>query len=349
MATATEEGGPMRITRTRTAARSAVRRPVRSPARTAAGVAVCALVLGALPAGAAHAGAPAPERGAAAPLHSRPASDGVRLIPLQGAVNVRDLGGYRTYDGERVRYGQVFRADALSKLTDADVTTLAGLGLKKVVDFRVPAEVRNDGPDRLPAGLTPTSRPVNDNGLFTTLMTVIGSRDPVKQEEMLGNGKADAFMRDVYRTFVTDASNRSQFATTLRDVAGGGGGGGGGKGSPGSPLLYHCTAGKDRTGWTSYLLLRAVGVPEHTAVGDFLASNTYRAAYDAKVREGLKQGGLMQNPDLLIPLQEVRTGYLEAALTEVKQKYGSLSGYLRNGLGLDARTILALRDRMVGL
>ncbi|MEV8313051.1 tyrosine-protein phosphatase [Streptomyces sp. NPDC059900] len=337
MATATEEGGPMRIPSTRTAARSA--------ARTAAGVAVCALALGALPAGTAHAGSAAgtaSERGAArhaAPLHSRPASDGVRLVPLQGAVNVRDLGGYRTYDGERVRYGQVFRADALSKLTDADVTTLAGLGLKKVIDFRVPAEVRSDGPDRLPAGLAPTSRPVNDNGLFTTLMTVIGSRDPVKQEEMLGNGKAEAFMRDVYRTFVTDASNRSQFATTLRDIA---------RGGKGSPLLYHCTAGKDRTGWTSYLLLRAVGIPGSTATGDFLASNTYRAAYDAKVREGLKQGGLMQNPDLLIPLQEVRTGYLEAALAEAERQYGSLGGYLSKGLGLDPRTILALRDRMVG-
>ncbi|MFC8129289.1 tyrosine-protein phosphatase [Streptomyces sp. NPDC057302] len=310
--------------------------------RTAVGVALCTLALGTLPAWAAHAEPAAPERGTArhAPHHpSRPASDGVRRIPLQGAVNVRDLGGYRTYDGERVRYGQVFRADALAKLTDADVATLAGLGLKKVVDFRVPAEVQYDGPDRLPAGLTPTSRAISDNGLFATLMTVIGSRDPVKQEEMLGNGKADAFMRDVYRTFVADAGNRAQFAATLRDIAHGG---------KASPLLYHCTAGKDRTGWTSYLLLRAVGVPEHTAVGDFLASNTYRAAYDAKVREGLKQSGLMQNPDLLIPLQEVRTGYLDAALDKVKEKYGSLGGYLQKGLGLDARTILALRQRMVG-
>ncbi|WP_367040850.1 tyrosine-protein phosphatase [Streptomyces sp. Je 1-332] len=311
--------------------------------RTAVGVALSALALGTLPAWAAHAepaGSTAPDRGTArhAPLHPRPASDGVRQIPLQGAVNVRDLGGYRTYDGDRVRYGQVYRADALAKLTDADVATLAGLRLKKVVDFRVPAEVQYDGPDRLPAGLTPTARPVSDNGLFATLMTVIGSRDPVKQEEMLGNGKADAFMRDVYRSFVTDGPNRAQFAATLRDIA---------RGSKAAPLLYHCTAGKDRTGWTSYLLLRAVGVPERTAVGDFLASNTYRAAYDAKVREGLKQSGLMQNPDLLIPLQEVRTGYLEAALTEVTKQYGSFANYLRKGLGLDTRTILALRERMV--
>lgn len=308
--------------------------------RTAVGVAITALALGALPTWAAHAEPSAPARGTAqhAPHHPRPAHDGVRQIALQGAVNVRDVGGYRTYDGDRVRYGQVFRADALSKLTDADVGTLAKLGLKKVVDFRVPAEVQYDGSDRLPAGLTPTSRAISDNGLFATLMAAIGSKDPVKQEEMLGNGKAEAFMRDVYPTFVNDAANRAQFGATLRDIA---------RGGKKAPLLYHCTSGKDRTGWTSYLLLRAIGVPERTAVRDFLASNTYRAAHDAKVREGLKQSGMMQNPDLLIPLQEVRTSYLEAALDEVEKEYGSLDRYLRKGLGLDTRTIVALRERMV--
>ncbi|WP_055565443.1 tyrosine-protein phosphatase, partial [Streptomyces atriruber] len=228
-------------------------------------------------------------------------------------------------------------ADGLSKLTDADLGTVAGLGLKKVIDFRVPAEVQYDGADRLPAGLSPTSRPITDNGLFTQLLTAIGSKDPVKQEEMLGNGKAAAFMRDVYRTFVTDSGNRAQFAATLRDVA-----------DSRSPLLYHCTSGKDRTGWTTYLLLRLVGVPERTAAGDYLASNTYRAAYDAKLREALKQGGLMQNPDLIIPLQEVRADYLDTALAEAAQRYGGFQGYLTRGLGLDAGTILKLRGRMVG-
>ncbi|MYY87509.1 MULTISPECIES: tyrosine-protein phosphatase [unclassified Streptomyces] len=305
-----------------------------SRTRTATGLAISALALGTLPAWA----APSEAAAHAAPRHTATASvTAGRLVPLQGAVNVRDVGGHRTYDGERVREGRVYRADGLSKLTDTDLGTLAGLGLTKVIDFRVPAEVQYDGVDRLPAGLSPTARPVTDNGLFTRLLTAIGSRDPVKQEEMLGSGKAAAFMRDVYRTFVTDAANRAQFAATLRDIA-----------SSRSPLLYHCTSGKDRTGWTTYLLLRLVGVPERTAAGDYLASNTYRAAYDAKVREGLKQGGFMQNPDLIIPLQEVRADYLDTALAEATQRYGGFSGYLTEGLGLDARTVLRLRDRMVG-
>ncbi|MGV9882922.1 tyrosine-protein phosphatase [Streptomyces sp. NPDC003006] len=307
-----------------------------SRTRTAAGLAISSLVLGALPGWAAHAEPLAP--GAPGHASHQPAAyDTGRHIPLQGAVNVRDVGGHRTYDGERVRRGQVFRADALSKLTDADLATLSGLGLKKAVDFRVPAEVQYDGPDRLPAGVAPVSRPITDNGLFTRLVTAIGSRDPVKQEEMLGDGRAAAFMRDVYRTFVTDNANRARFGATLRDIA-----------DSSSPLLYHCTAGKDRTGWTTYLLLRLLGVPDRTAVDDYLASNTYRSAHDAKLREALKQSGMMRNPDLIIPLQEVRTDYLGTALDEAAERYGGLGGYLTEGLGLDTRTLLKLRHRMVG-
>lgn len=261
----------------------------------------------------------------------------VRHIPLQGAVNVRDLGGYLTYTGDRVRQGLVYRGDALGKLTDADLTTLAGLRLATVVDFRIPLEVQSDGADRLPGGLVPVARPVTDNGLNALIRAAIGSRDPVKQEEMLGGGRAAAFMEGVYRSFVTSADNRSRFAATIRDIARPGGG----------PLLYHCTSGKDRTGWLSYLLLTVAGVPERYAVEDFLASNTFRAAYDAKLREGLRQAGLMQNPDLLIPMQEVRTTYLNAALAEVKTGYGSLFRYLTDGLGLEPRTLAELQDRLV--
>ncbi|MER5884417.1 tyrosine-protein phosphatase [Streptomyces sp. NPDC001941] len=267
----------------------------------------------------------------------RPARAAGRPLALQGAVNARDLGGHRTYDGKAVRTGLLYRADALNKLTDADLGVLGALGLRRVVDFRIAAEVGYDGPDRLPPGLAPTARPVTDNGLFSTLLTTIGSRDPVLQERVFGGGRAAAFMRETYRSFVTSAANRAAFGATLRDAAGG----------P-LPLLYHCTAGKDRTGWTSYLVLTLVGVPERTATDDFLASNAYRAAYDAQVRAGLKQQGLMQDPDLLVPLQEVRTEYLRTALDQAEADYGSLYRYVTSGLGVDLRTLVALRERLVG-
>ncbi|MDX3535246.1 tyrosine-protein phosphatase [Streptomyces sp. MB09-01] len=308
----------------------------RARIRLATAAAAAALAIGTLPASAYAAAAPG--AGVSARHHqSHQQTEPIRQIPLQGAVNVRDLGGYRTWTGGTVRQGLVYRSDALSKLTDADVTTVSGLGLTKVVDFRIPMELQYDGADRLPPGLTPTSRPVSDLGLYGTLVGAIASGDPVTQEQMLGGGRAEAYMRDIYRTFVTSPENRAQFAATLREIA---------DGSQG-PILYHCTSGKDRTGWTSYVLLRALAVPEDTAERDYLESNTFRAAYDARLRAGLKQSGRMQNPDLLIPLQEVRQDYLDAATTQMEADYGSFYGYLTQGLGLDLRTLAKLQKKMV--
>ncbi|MEV6955042.1 tyrosine-protein phosphatase [Streptomyces sp. NPDC051183] len=301
--------------------------------RLATAVLASALAIGALPAAASA--APAPAAVPAARYHQQ--AETIRQIPLQGAVNVRDLGGYRTWTGGQVRQGLVYRSDALSKLTPADITAVSGLGLTKVVDFRIPMELQYDGADRLPAGLAPASRPISDLGLYGTLVGAISSADPVKQEQMLGGGRAEAYMRDIYRTFVTSPENRAQFAATVREAADGRQG----------PLLYHCTSGKDRTGWMSYVLLRSLAVPESAAAGDYLASNTFRAAYDAQVRAGLKQSGRMQNPDLLIPLQEVRQDYLNAATAQIEADYGSFYGYLTNGLGLDLRTLAKLQDKMV--
>ncbi|WP_234392185.1 tyrosine-protein phosphatase [Streptomyces sp. WM6378] len=260
----------------------------------------------------------------------------IHQVVLQGAVNARDLGGYWTYDGKRVRYGLAYRADALNKTTDADITTLSRLGLREVVDFRVPLELQYDGPDRLPAGLAPTARPVSDSGLYAQMLAAIGSKDPAKQDAMLGHGKAEALMRTVYQDFVSDPASRAQFGATLKDLAAGRG-----------PLLFHCTSGKDRTGWESYVLLRALGVPDATAQQDYLASNGFRAAADAALRAGLKQSGMMQNPDLLIPLQEVRLDYLNAALSQLSSQYGDLYGYLTQGLGLSLGDLAALRSRLV--
>ncbi|WP_330295881.1 tyrosine-protein phosphatase [Streptomyces sp. NBC_00503] len=306
----------------------------RARIRLATAVFASALAIGTLPA-AAYA---APVNGAsAASRHHALSAETIRQIPLQGAVNVRDLGGYSTYTGGQVRQGLVYRSDALSKLTASDVTTVSGLGLTKVVDFRIPMEVQYDGADKLPAGLVSTSRSVSDLGLYGTLVSAIGSGDPVKQEQMLGGGRAESYMRDIYRTFVTNPDSRAQFATTLREIADGNQG----------PMLYHCSSGKDRTGWMSYVLLRALAVPQDAAGRDYLASNTFRAAYDAQVRAGLKQSGRMQNPDLLIPLQEVRQDYLDSATTQMEADYGSFYGYLTQGLGLDVKTLAKLQAKMV--
>lgn len=264
-----------------------------------------------------------------------PASGGPSRIDLQGAVNVRDLGGYGTYDGEKVKSGKVIRADALGKLTDADVQKLQGLKLQAVVDLRTPAEVQGLGADRVPAGVPLVARPIDDTGMFTKMYQAISSKDPQQQQDLLGDGKAEQIMGDVYRSFLS-ADSLAKFGQTVKDLA-----------DTDTATLFHCTAGKDRTGWLSYVTLRAVGVPESVARQDYLLSNQYRAAADAAMRAQLKQAGIMQNPDLLIPLQEVREDYLDIAVTQADQQFDDFGKFLTKGLGLDAGTILKLRKNLV--
>ncbi|WP_328315860.1 tyrosine-protein phosphatase [Streptomyces sp. NBC_00388] len=258
-------------------------------------------------------------------------------IALKGAVNVRDLGGYRTDDGKQLRYGVVFRGDALGKLTPADLTAVSKLGLGSVVDFRLPLEVRTDGADRLPEGVSAVALPIDDTGLYERTTAAIGSRDPAAQQKALGHGLGAATMRRIYRTFVTEAGARRQFARVLASVADG----------KGLPLLFHCTSGKDRTGWMSYVLLRAAGVPARTAEADYLLSNGIRRTADMRTREGLRKSGIMRDPQLIVPLQEVRKDYLGAALTEAGRRYGSFGAYLTKGLGLDVGTLRRLRARLL--
>ncbi|NEA22832.1 tyrosine-protein phosphatase [Actinomadura bangladeshensis] len=280
--------------------------------------------------------APVPPSVRTGPAHGTAAGHGhphgpdrpVGRIEVEGTVNFRDLGGYRTFSGARVEAGLVYRAEALNHLTDAGLAALAGLGIERVVDFRTPLEVAQDGPDRLPAGLAATRRPVGDTGMYAAVTAAIGSKDPARQQAVLGAGRGEEIMRTLYRSFVTDPESRAAFGRTLRELADG----------SSRPLVFHCTSGKDRTGWLAYLLLRSLGVPEATARRDFLLSNQYRAAADARTREGLKAGGYMRDPDLLIPVQEVRPGYLDAALDQVRRSYGSVDRYLRLGLGVDGRT-----------
>lgn len=260
-----------------------------------------------------------------------------RVLTVPGTVNARDTGGYRTYDGATTRWNVLHRTESLAKLPPAGVTALAGLGLHAVIDLRSPSEARADGPDRLPAGPVPVALPVDDTGLYLFIAQVVGSADPVAQEAALGGGRAAARMRTAYRGFVTSAPNRASLGAAIRRIADSTG-----------PLVVHCTAGKDRTGVLVDTVLRAVGVPQSTTTADYLLSNDLRAATDRAVRDQVKQLGLMQNPDLLIPLQEVRTEYLADFRDQATHDYGSFGRFLTDGLGLDPATLIRLRQRLVG-
>jgi protein-tyrosine phosphatase len=260
-----------------------------------------------------------------------------RPLPLEGAVNVRDVGGHRSASGPKVAPGRLLRGDALSRLTEADVEKLGAVGLRTVVDFRMPGEVLVNGEDRLPPGATRVSLPLT-GGELGAFYDLIASGQHRQQEAVLGQGRAAEFMRRVHRDFVADQRQRDSFGITLRIIA---------DASLGLPLLYHCTSGKDRTGWMTAIVLTALGVPHADVLTDYLACNDIYQARYFKLSNDLAKTGMMRDPGLLRPILELSPGYLDAAFDEVWRRYGSFEAFLARGLDLDRQALHQLRGALL--
>ncbi|GGK94712.1 tyrosine-protein phosphatase [Nocardia jinanensis] len=227
-----------------------------------------------------------------------------RSLHLTGAPNARDLGGYRTIDGRTVRSGIAFRTDQLNNLTPADLSELNRLGVREVDDLRTVYE-RALGPDRVPAGAR------------ANWYDMIGAAPLPELMSTLAGGN------DLYRAFITAPGANQAVAGVLRDIAASGAGP-----EPGA-VLFHCTAGKDRTGWTAAVLLTVLGVDRATVGEDYLLSNHYRAAAAGD------------------PVGGVRQEWLDSAFDQVARSYGSFDRYVSEGLGLGPAEIDALKQRML--
>lgn len=286
-----------------------------------------------------------------------------RSLGLKGAVNARDLGGYSTADGRVLRSGVALRSDGLHRLDDQDLERLAGLGLRQIVDLRSLDEVREAGADRVPGlpvadisaaelsaepvtverttpdGITLHHLPVfaADFDIYVALRDALADRDPVKQRELLGDGKAGEMMSGLYRWFVTDAVARDRFAAVLRLLAA----------PDGPPVLFHCTAGKDRTGWTAALVLTALGVDRETVFDDYLLTNVRSGAIIEHIVDSFGTRGLMDDPSLLLPLFRADRVYLEAAFAQVEAGWPSFDEFWQTGLGLDDTVLAGLRKNLL--
>jgi protein-tyrosine phosphatase len=237
----------------------------------------------------------------------------VSAVDLAGARNFRDVGGYTTADGRTVRTGVVYRSNKLSELTDADLNTLAGLGVTLDVDLRNVVE-RHDEPDRVPAGaryqvadVVSLEHGLRFHGNATVTLVKALAAGLFSGSDNLGQSIGYPFMVD----FV---GADHAFGDLLRAIVANGSG----------SVLFHCTAGKDRTGWGAAILLSLLGVPRATVEADFMLSNDR-----------------LGNP------KAVELSWLRAAFAEVDHLYGSMDAYARQGLGLDDATIGALRTRLL--
>ena len=254
-----------------------------------------------------------------------------RHLPVQGAPNFRDLGGYVTVDGRPVKWGLLYRSGALNKLDAGDQAYLERLGLKRIVDFRAPDEVE-DAPDRLqpPLAAAVLHLPIGFKGLN------------VRQfNKRILHGDTAGLHFD---TLLVDANQAMvrQFSPVFRDWLHGL------VTDEGSPQLFHCTAGKDRTGFAAAVLLLSLGVPKDTVMQDYLASNAYLEAANARSMRMIRVFSLFRtDPDSVRPVMIVEPRYLDAAFDAMQQDYGSIDGYLRQALGVDDALREQLRQRFL--
>ncbi|NJC70447.1 tyrosine-protein phosphatase [Planosporangium thailandense] len=264
-----------------------------------------------------------------------------RGLGLIGAPNARDLGGIVTAGGARVRAGVLSRSTALGRLTDGDVATLAERKLAWVVDLRDRSEIDAAPADRLPADPAPRIRhiPVFDpeHPVFTYVSAVLMGHDVAVAAPAASVDGSPGAMVEIYRWMANDAQARAGFGAAVRTIGE----------AAGEPLLFHCSAGKDRTGWLTAILFEVLGVDRDTIVADYLATNDYSRATNVSIMNAMRAKGRVVHPEHLLPLLEVRPEYLAAAYAEVERGYGGMDRYVRDGLGVPDDILDALRDLLL--
>lgn len=260
-------------------------------------------------------------------------------IRLEGQPNFRDLGGYKTLDGKTVKSRMIYRSGELARLNNNDLALIESLGIKTVVNFLTEDEIKARGKDRLPSGIKEFSLPISGDAEQDLAKVVLAARRtgdfstvPVELNY------------EVHKLLVGDAS-RNQYAELLRLAS-----------DPANlPLVFHCSHGVHRTGTASAILLSSLGVSWETIRGDYLLSNDYRKneieirleqlRYKAADHQGV-------TPDLvdmtnINAFYILKGSYIDATLNQILNEYGSIEGYLTNGLGLNNSDLDNLKGNLL--
>ena len=256
---------------------------------------------------------------------------GIKSVP-----NLRDLGGYQTSEGATVAGGLVYRSNQLHHISQGDMNQITGLNLKYVYDLRTYDEMKSR-PEELP----PTASHVwldvlADSPQAGPAMLERLMKDPKVANAELGDGKAAEGFKNSYREFVSLPSAQREYRKLFLSLAN----------ENMLPALFHCTTGKDRTGWAAAAFLTLLGVPKDVVMEDYLRSNDYIIPKYRKVIEGAVASGI--DEEIPLAILGVKKEYLEAGFEEMEKQYGTIEEYFSEGLGIDATEQQALRDLYLG-
>ena len=250
-----------------------------------------------------------------------------RHQPFKGVVNFRDLGGYKTADGRRLKWGQVFRSGHFARATEEDKRLLKRMGIKVICDFRTPGEMEAQ-PDWLPEDGTVT---------YLHYPIVHGEFDPVAAMESMQKGDISWLTED----FMTKRyiQKIDEFPTVWGEILNK-------LADPHHrPLIFHCTAGKDRAGACAALILLALGVPEDIVIYDHGLSNVYIADALEKINERIRAMGV--DPEKVAPYFTAPRNAIVAFVDHIRQKYGSASDYLMTKAGVHKKTFERLKKELL--
>ncbi len=249
-----------------------------------------------------------------------PDNEKMRRPPLEGATNFRDLGGYPTKDGRSVKWGLLCRSNGLFALTDADLDYLARLKVRLVCDFRS-REEQTTAPSRLPADDPPEVLSLSVRPEAGDRLRVLALSNGAQAADIV------AAYAEIYRAYARD--HHAQFGAFMARLTE----------AESYPAVFHCMAGKDRTGFAAAMILAALGVPDEVIFDDYLLTNTHwnlKARFpDAMDEEAQAAFGA------------ARREYLEAAFDELHRSHGSLDAYVREALGVSGAARENLRAHLL--
>jgi protein-tyrosine phosphatase len=255
-----------------------------------------------------------------------------RLLNFEGIDNFRDLGGYPTIEGRHVKWGVLYRSGNLANASRADLQGLNRLQLSTLIDFRSTLEKKEE-PNILPQSATfeVVEIPTLDGGDLTVAHDIMQRIEDGNFDDF----NPDAVMIEANRAFATLFT--PQYSQFLRSVVD----------AQGKPVMWHCTAGKDRTGFAAAFLLRILGVDQDTIMADYMASKAHSLAAHKSDLVMLRLFKGDEAADKLAIIMGVEEHWLEAAFDAIDERWGSFDTYISDGLGLSQAEIDQLRDNLL--
>lgn len=251
---------------------------------------------------------------------------GKRLIQLEKSINIRDIGGYTGLDGRKTKWRKIIRSEELAHLSDSDVAFLEDLGIKHVFDFRDEPKAKRV-PDKLPSTADYKNLPVLKNMPF--------DHDGIDFHQP---GSIDRFMRQIYAYQVEHCA--PIYAEILKLMTD----------DHAYPILYHCTNGKDRTGFMTALILLICGVPEATIISDYSLTNlTFDEAFEVlgTIMADEMEASKGVTKDHLRDFFGVKPEWLNIQLDFIKTHYDSVDDYLIDNTDLTAEDLDKIRENML--